>query len=248
MDRDGFREALLQVMEHKDHWAWPAFTSGLVPKGRLHVHLEQEYGTYIRDFPVLVAWAYVQCPIAEVRRELVENVYEEETGGLVAGGPHPDLFLEIPKGLGMDLDRFVHVELLPASAAYRAQLDEATQRRGWAVAACVATLFIEGTKYERGEIDPDAPKRPAPPISEHPLVKHYGLDDRHLVLTKAHREVEGDHRAAAWRMMLDHVPGNQREACVEAVQEVLEAWKRYRDGVAAACGVIPGPDGTPQRL
>jgi len=245
MDRDGFREALLQVMERKDHWAWPGFTSGLVPTNRLHIHLEQEYGTYIRDFPVLVGWAYVQCPVAEVRRELVENVYEEETGGLVAGAPHPDLFLEIPKGLGMDLDRFVHVELLPAAAAYRALLDDATQCRGWAVAACVATLFIEGTRYERGELDADALKRPSPRISEHPLVKHYGLDDRHLVLTRAHREVEGEHRAAAWRMMLDHVPANQREACVASVDEALESWQRYRDDVAAACGLVRGPDGAP---
>jgi pyrroloquinoline-quinone synthase len=38
----------------------------------------------------------VQCPIAEVRRELIENVYEEETGGLAAGRPHPELFLLYP--------------------------------------------------------------------------------------------------------------------------------------------------------
>src|SRR5688572_7798850 len=61
---DQFREGLLQVMERKEHWAWSAFGSGLVPKGKLHVHFEQEYATYVRDFPVLVARAYVQCPIA----------------------------------------------------------------------------------------------------------------------------------------------------------------------------------------
>ena len=43
MTRDEFREALLQVMERKDHWAWPRFTSGAVAKSKLHVHLEQEY-------------------------------------------------------------------------------------------------------------------------------------------------------------------------------------------------------------
>src|SRR5690349_1280664 len=115
VDRANFQERLLQVMERKVHWAWPGFTSGLVPKELLHLHFEQEYATYVRDFPVLVAWAYVQCPIAEVRRELVENVYEEETGGLVAGRPHPELFLEYPKGLGMDLGRFANVQLIPAA-------------------------------------------------------------------------------------------------------------------------------------
>ena len=77
-------------MERKVHWAWPHFTSGRVAKERLHIHFEQEYATYVRDFPIMVGWAYVQCPIAEVRRDLAENLYEEETGGIIAGRPHPD--------------------------------------------------------------------------------------------------------------------------------------------------------------
>ena len=93
MDRGTFREQLLGVMERKDHWAWPAFTSGKVPKALLHFHFEQEYETYVRDFPIMVGWAYVRCPVPEVRRSLAENLYEEETGGLVAGSPHPELFL-----------------------------------------------------------------------------------------------------------------------------------------------------------
>src|SRR5262245_60061251 len=175
MNRDEFREALLSVMERKLHWAWTGFTSGKVAKERLHVHLEQEYAVYVRDFPVLVARAYVQCPIAAVRRELAENIYEEETGGLVAGRPHPLLFLEYPRGLGMDLSRFDRIELLPNAARYRALLDEHTNARGWSVAAAVTTLFLEGTPHDRSVLDPHAPARPEPPLSEHPLVVHYGL-------------------------------------------------------------------------
>ena len=73
MDRDGFREALLHVMERKVDRAWPAFTLGEVPADGLHVHLEQEYGTYVRDFAVMLGRAYVQCPIDEVRRMVGEN-------------------------------------------------------------------------------------------------------------------------------------------------------------------------------
>src|SRR6185436_794519 len=103
-------------MERKVHWAWPAFTSGAVARDRLHVHFEQEYETYVRDFPVLLGRAYVQSPIAAARRELAENLYEEETGGLAAGRPHPELFLRYPEGLGMDLSRFERVQLLPGAA------------------------------------------------------------------------------------------------------------------------------------
>ncbi|HEX4453594.1 MAG TPA: iron-containing redox enzyme family protein [Kofleriaceae bacterium] len=235
MDRDAFREALLGVMERKVHSAWPHFTDGTVPLERLHVHFEQEYATYVRDFPVLVGWAYVQCPIASVRRDLAENLYEEETGGVIAGKPHPELFLEYPRGLGMDMSRFEHIELLPGARAYRAVLDEHTQRHGWEQAAAVTTIFVEGTPHERGELDASAPRRPAPPLEQHPLVVHYGLPVEALALTKAHRSVEGSHRAAAWRILLDHVPAAARAGCVTALDRCLAAWLAYRDDVAAAC-------------
>lgn len=240
MNPEDFREHLLRVMERKDHWAWGAFTRGEVPRDRLHVHFEQEYAVYVRDFPVLVARAYVQCPVSAVRRELAENIYEEETGALSGTRPHPELFLEYPRGLGMDLSRFEHIELLPEAARYRAFLDDATQRRGWEPAAAVTTLFLEGTKFERGELDPDAPKRPVTPLEEHPLVKHYGLPLDGLALTKAHREVEGGHRAAAWRIVLDHIGEGARARVVAAMEEALETWLAYRDGVAAAVGLSRG--------
>lgn len=247
MEHERFREALLSVMDQKEHWAWPGFTRGLVAKARLHVHLEQEYASYVRDFPVLVGRAYVLCPIAAARRELIENVYEEETGALHAGRPHPELFLEYPRGLGMDLARFEDVELLPGARSYRAVLDDATLREGWEVAAAVTTLFVEGTRFERGELDPAAPRRPEPPLAQHPLVLHYGLPLESLALTRAHRKVEGSHRAAAWRVVLEHVSSERRAEVVQAMQRALHAWLAYRDAVAAAVGLERGPDGVPRR-
>lgn len=236
MDLADFREALLAIMDRKTHWAWPAFTSGRVARERLNVHLEQEYATYVRDFPVLVGRAYVACPIAEARRELVANVYEEETGGLFAGRPHPELFLEYPRGLGMDLARFEHVELLPRAAEYRRVLDEATLHSGWEAAAAVTTLFVEGTSNERQELAHEGP-RVLPPLEEHPLVRHYGLALEHLALTKAHRQVEGDHRRSAWHVVLGFVDAEARPRVVDAMQRALTAWQAYRDDVAEACGV-----------
>ena len=43
---------------------------------------------------------------------------------------------------------------------YRAYLDDACQNHGWAVAAAVSTLFIEGTQYERGEVDEECSQTP----------------------------------------------------------------------------------------
>jgi pyrroloquinoline-quinone synthase len=106
------------------------------------------------------------------------------------------------------------------------------------VAAAVSTLFIEGTAHERGEIDDAAPKRPELPLDQHPLVVHYGLRVEHLALTKAHRAVEGEHRKAAWDVLLNHVPDTERAAVVEQMEASLAAWLRYRDDVAAACALV----------
>lgn len=241
MNSDDFREALLSVMERKVHWAWPSFTSGRVAREKLHVHFEQEYATYVRDFPVLLGRAYVQCPYPAARRELAENLYEEETGGLAAGKPHPELFLEYPRGLGMDMTRFEGlVPLAPEARAWRDLLDAHTQACGWAVAAAVTTIFLEGTAHERGELDPTKPKRPVPPLDQHPLVVHYGLPLEALALTRAHRQVEGGHRAAAWRAILDHAEADARDDVVAAMEDQLAAWLAYRDGVAAMCGIARG--------
>jgi pyrroloquinoline-quinone synthase len=237
MDRDTFREQLLAVMERKDHWAWPAFTHGKVARDRLHFHFEQEYATYVRDFPVMVGWAFVRCPVPEVRRSLAENLYEEETGGLAAGSPHPELFLEYPRGLGMELERFNDVQLLPAAQRYRNFLDEATQHYGWDVALAIVTIFIEGTKDERAALDPANHGAPLPSLKDHPLVKHYGLSLEYLALTRAHRKVEGNHRNAAWTAVLNHVAPRRRGTVVRIMNEAVEHWLAYRDEVAEACGL-----------
>ena len=247
MNADSFLEELLLIMEDKVHWAWQSFGDGLVPKEKMHIHFEQEYEVYIRDFPTLIGRGFVQCPVAEVRRELAENLYEEETGGLVAGRPHPELFLQYPLGLGFDLSRFENVELLPRARCYREYLDRATLDMGWAVSAVVSTIFIEGTPYERGEVDDSAPKRPVLSLAEHPLVKHYGLSEEYLALTKAHREVEGEHRQSAWEIVRNYIPASQRTRVLSVMREVCASWKEYRDDVASACGLERAADGSVRR-
>ena len=49
--------------------------------------------------------------------------------------------------------------------------------------------------------------------------------------------MEGEHRKAAWKVMLDHVPALERPRVVQAMGDAVQAWQRYRDAVAAACGV-----------
>ena len=181
-------------MERKTHWAWPAFTGGMVAKDKLHIHLEHEWAVYVRDFPIMVGRAYVQCPIAEVRQELAENLYEEETGGLAAGKPHPELFMMYPQGLGMDVERFSECSCFRRRARIATFLDDVTTQSGLGGRGGHRHALHRRHRIRAARARPASPPAPQPALEEHPLAKHYGLPVECLALTKAHRSVEGEHR------------------------------------------------------
>lgn len=54
MTKSRFQEELLRIMDRKHHWAWPAFADGTVTIDQLTRHFQQEYGVYVRDFPVFL--------------------------------------------------------------------------------------------------------------------------------------------------------------------------------------------------
>jgi pyrroloquinoline-quinone synthase len=133
----------------------------------------------------------------------------------------------------MDLLRFENIKLLPAAERYRAFLDEATQDYGWDIAAAIVTIFVEGSAEERAALAGNAPA-PAP-LEKHPLVRFYGLPVDKLALTKAHRQVEGQHRQDAWNAILTYVAPLRRGAVVRTMKDALDLWLKYRDEVAEAC-------------
>ena len=231
---------LLRVMDTKDHWAWPHFTRPGLTRPQLLVHFRHEYLTYVRDFPVLLARILGQGPPDDVRRALAANIYEEQTGGLSFGVPHPGLFLEMLDGLGID-PASVEAEQPPLSAealAYRAFLDRASVTPPWVVGAAVLTIFVEGSVHERAEVDgtrtlPDIDVA----IAQHPMVLHYGCPPERMRLARAHRAVEGDHRADAWRMVLEHTSAEAGADVVAAVETAHSLWLAYRDAVARDMGL-----------
>src|SRR5260370_17629962 len=115
---NGLRAQLLEVMDQKHHWAYPALTRPGLSRGQLLEHFRHEYLVYVRDFPVLVARALgITPPLHEVRAALAENIYEEQTGRLSHTQAHPELFLRMMTGLGLDAELFPHDPTLLHHAA-----------------------------------------------------------------------------------------------------------------------------------
>lgn len=233
------QERLLKIMDQKDHPLYWMLMSAKATKEQLRTHYLQEWAIYVRDFPLFLARILAKNPPAEVRQDLAENIFEEETGKLTLGVSHPELFLRMMEGLGFSRADFDRVQLLKAAQIYRDWLDEVTQNSPWVVGASVITIFVEGSRRDRAEVEgtvgieePTEVK-----LAKHPLVIYQNLDPKFLDLQRAHSTAESGHRAAAWRMVLGHANTPELKKLVEdALTKSLTLWRDYRDAVAKACG------------
>ena len=236
------QERLLEILERKNHWAWPWFAEGRVPLPRLLPHFQQEWEVYVRDFPLLLARVLGHRPPQDVCGMLAANIYEEQTGGISGSAPHPELFLRLMEGCGYARPGFSQVVLLPGARAYREFLDQVSWGKPWVVGAAVLTIFVEGSASERKELAAleQAPQTDAEidaAILRHPLVRVHGLDPKFMELQRVHKKVEGGHRRDAWDAVLQNVARDQEAEVERALQRALDLWLAYRDGVADACGI-----------
>jgi pyrroloquinoline quinone (PQQ) biosynthesis protein C len=230
-----FQERLLRIMDAKDHALYWKLMSPEASRDNLRTHYLQEWSVYVKDFPVFLARILGKNPPADVRRDLAENIFEEETGKLTLGVAHPELFLRMMEGLKISRQDFTNVKLKPKAKAYRAWLDQVTTKGDWITAAAVITIFVEGSRKDREEVE--GTKSAEDPVEDklktHPLVVHHGLDPKFLDLQRAHHQAESGHRAAAWHMVMTYAKTAKDQKNVEAaLKKSIKLWKAYRDEVA----------------
>jgi hypothetical protein len=130
--------------------------------------------------------------------------------------------------------------LHPAARRYRDFLRERSAALPWQSAVALLTIFVEGSVHERAELAGTyVRRRGEEAVREHALVKHYGCPPEAMTLTRAHAEVEGGHRADAWRVLLPHAPEGSEaaRAAIDTCEQALALWQAYRDGVAEQMGL-----------
>ena len=233
-------------MDQKNHWGWKFLSGPGLKKSQLLIHFQQEFETYVRDFPLFLARVIGQMGSDtpnQLLREFAENLYEEQTGGISKsvskGKSHPELFLKMMKGLSFSKKNFQNIKLLPTSLAYRSFIDKVTLIDDWQVSACLLTLFVEGSIQDRQRIQSAYKEKTKIEIKlkEHALIKYYALKSSDADLIKVHHAVEGGHRRSAWETLLPLIPSYLENLVEQRMREALELWLLFRDGVCIEMGL-----------
>lgn len=240
-----FRDRIFDVLRRKHHWITPFFQGSTITKEHLNIFFHQEYVVYIRDFSVLLAQILGKNPPWEARRRLATIIFEEETGGFSLGQPHQELFLHMMNGLGFDRAGFRDVELLASSRGYREWLNEICQDEDWSVGAAVLSIFIKGTSNDPEEVLYPKPAQNHDEIEDivrkHPLGQHQGLSPAFMDYIRAQQMFAPGSRKAVYDMVTHHTDeSDQQYQVLSRLEEALNLWSRYQDGIARACGIRQG--------
>jgi pyrroloquinoline-quinone synthase len=237
------RESLLRVLDRKHHWYWDHLHGPAATRDQLLVHFQQEWEVHVRDHPAFLRRVHDRCPYPDVRSDLIKSLEEKERGTKSGGTSDRELYLLMMEGLGFSRKDFTGVSLLPAAAAYRRWIDEATQA-WWLVGGAVARVFVEGSVKDRshlmnGHPSPSCGDEDSP---QHPLVVHHGLDPRALELWRAQRQAVARGRHGAYRMTVGRaLTASARRVILAAVEQSLELWEAYREELALRCAATHRP-------
>ena len=112
------------------HPLWKRIAGGELTRDQLRFFAVQFF-LQVREFPRAVSAMHSRCPFDDMRRELAESVYEEESGRISGCNlPHPELFLKFGTALGLERSDMTEGKALPETAALIDWFEVASWNRG----------------------------------------------------------------------------------------------------------------------
>jgi pyrroloquinoline-quinone synthase len=203
------------MLKHPFYKAW---SEGKLSKAVLAEYAKQYYA-HVRAFPTYVSAVHSRCEDLSVRRELLENLIEEERGE----ENHPELWLRFAESLGVAREEARTAELLPATR------DSVNRLR----------LLTHSDDYREGLAALLAYESQIPEVAR---TKREGLksfyeitDERAVSFFRVHESIDVLHQQVEMQILMDkceHAQA-QRDAIAAAKESAKTLWG-FLDGVAAA--------------
>jgi len=203
------------MLKHPFYVAW---TEGKLSKSVLAEYAKQYYA-HVRAFPTYVSGVHSHCEDLSVRRELLENLIEEERGE----ENHPELWLRFAEGLGVAREDVKAAELLPSTAASVKRFQSLTQSEDYREG--LAALFA----YESQIPGVAQTKREG-------LKEFYDLDDERAVsFFRVHESIDVLHNQLELQLLEDSCTEPEEQAnAIDSARNAARALWGFLDGVSEA--------------
>lgn len=205
------------------HPLWLEIADGKLSRTQLQ-RFAVQFFLQVREFPRAVSAMHANCPFPEVRMELAESVYEEETGRISGCNlPHPELFIRFGEAVGLSRADLVDGQPLPATRALIDWFELSTKQRSFIEGAAAITLAAEG--QVPGAFGPMARR----------LQAHYALSRDAVAFWDIHEMADAEHSQVGDNIVVRHATDAAIQARVrDALQHSLDAWWQFFDGIQAA--------------
>ncbi len=207
--------APFNLLQHPFYKAWSA---GELTREDLAGYAA-EYWHHVSAFPTYLSALHARLPDAELRREVLRNLADEEGTDSAAGRPHSELWMDFANGMGASRADVATHTMQPEMQALIATFRELMQERP---AAAMAALYA----YES--------KVPAISAEKAAGLKHlYGADAKTTRYFTLHQTADV-HHAQVWRDLIDAqlaADPSAEEPALAAAERAAKALWQALDGV-----------------
>ena len=200
------------LLKHPFYTKWRA---GELPREALQEYARQYYA-FESTFPRLLSALHTRSDRPEIRKSLLDNLWDEEHGEV----NHAEMWLRFGEGIGVER---ASVKGAAPNAGTRGLMSSYwSSVLDGPIAAGIAALYA----YE-GQV----PEVAAEKIRG--LVEHYGVDDpRTLGFFTVHSTLDVEHSGAERSMIADLAPTKaDEEAVLASTRAALDAWWGFLDAV-----------------
>jgi len=209
---------------HQHLWV-KKFERGELTREQVRGWIEQFYQVVGKDIHRIMGGFYFKCPDPAIRKEIVENLLEEEQGKVSGTAGHPELCIRLAEALGSSREEIQNLEPLPETRALRCWYE---------LAMAPSTPFIDALAMGvAGEAQlPGAAAR----FTE-VLEQKYGLSHAETAFWWVHEEMDREHSDGAYQALarVATTDEDQRRAR-SAVKGYLDLWWLFFDGLERAFG------------
>jgi pyrroloquinoline-quinone synthase len=199
------------LLTHPFYTKW---AEGTLPREALQEYARQYYA-FESSFPRFLSAIHARTESAEVRQQLLDNLWDEEHGP----DNHAELWLRFAEGVGVERDDVRSAKRNEATQALVELYGELS--RTAPVAEGVAALYA----YER-----QVPQVSGSKIEG--LKKHFGVDDaRSLEFFVLHGELDIEHSGAEREMLRTLIADADPQPIEQAASRALDRWWDFLSAV-----------------